>query len=231
MRRASVALALVLDALAAGCGFKPTQPAADLGSATDLYDPGPAGLQGSGALTDATVDLTGVGTRDWIHWGYLGLEFVDRKAGNHDLISTYTEVGTANVAGYDNNTISYGWSDGDVHPRLDGTTSGIYVVGMGNGFFFTVPAGTAPQTLEVYVGGYQSRGSFHAELSGGVGAGTATFDDNNFSRDDTGIYNATYTLRFRTTDDGETLTVKWTAQSLTAGSTGGNVAIQAAALH
>jgi hypothetical protein len=228
MRRAS--FALVLAAFAAGCGFKATQPA-DLGTGTDLYDPGPAGLQGAGALTDAAVDLTSVGTRDWIHWGYLGLEMIDRKASGHGLITTDTEIGTANVGGYANNTVSYAWSDGDVHPRLDGTTSGIYVIGAGNGFFFTVPAGTAPQTLEVYVGGYQSRGQLHAELSGGAGGGAASFDDSSFSRDDSVPYNATYTLRFRTTSDGQTLTVKWTAQSLTAGSSGGNVTLQAAALR
>jgi hypothetical protein len=221
-------------ALAVGaCGFKPVA-AHDLGVIGTPSDLGGGDLAGStlrgvvgvGAVSPATVDLTHEGARDWIHWGYLGPDGVDRKAQAMPWLGGFTGQGSGVIESYDNNTVDFSWSDGDAHPVIAGTGSGLFVVGVGGGFGLRVPADTDERTLLVYVGGYRSRGAFHADVSD---TPAVAFDDASFSRDDDGLYDATYTLRFRAGSPGQVLTVTWKAQSLSASD--GNVTLQAVALR
>jgi hypothetical protein len=203
----------------AGCGFKPTS-APDLGD-----DPSFRGVAGQGATTAANVDLTVEGTRNWVHWGYLAAAGTDRKAAAVSL-TDYATISGGPVDDYDNNTVLFRWSDGAPDADVGGTSTGIFIRGADDGFRLAVPAGDVAQTLVVFVGGYKSRGALHAEVSD---APSLAYDDASFSRDDAGIYNATYTLRFRAGSSGQTLTVKWAAQTISAND--GNVALQAIALR
>jgi hypothetical protein len=225
-----------------GCGFRAVQApdlstngdGKDMAAALDIAVAPPAdltastlrGVLGAGAISVSAVDLTQRGTRDWEHWGYLTASGVDRKANVTAALGAFSELGSAAVQYYDNNTTNFSWSDGDLHPSVAGTTTGVYIVGVNEGFRLTVPADVVEQTLELYVGGFHGRGALHAEVSDAPLLG---YDDASFSRDDAGLFNATYTLRFRAASAGQTLTVTWSAQSLSQAD--GNVTLQAAALR
>jgi hypothetical protein len=239
-------------ALVAGCGFRRVAPSCtsgcadlgptpvDLAAATpDLVGPvtsdlldssGLTGVQGVGSTTVATVDLSKLGTVDWVHWGYPNSWDAVRKSGVTQRIGSFASISGNGVTGYTNSVVSFGWTDGAApNQSVASTASGVFLVGQGDGFTLTVPAGLEPQTLELYVAGYQSAGELHAYLSD---IPDQDYTDRSFARSGTGIdgqYNATYTLRFRSRSANQTLSLQWRAYSLSAAD--GNVALQAAALH
>ena len=178
-----------------------------------------AAVIGGGSLTGAAslpmkIDLTATGTSDWIHWLPL-----NRKASSN-LISDYQPVGTGTVTAYFDDARSFVWSNGT--PTASGSDSaGATTTGIGTGFTFSVPAGTAPRTLVIYVGGTNSTGKLTAHLSD---VSAADFVDTSISG--SARYDGLYTLTFHAASEGQQLQVTWTQS---AGS--GSIALQAAVLQ
>jgi len=109
--------------------------------------------------------LTAVGTTNWVHWPDLNM-----KASGTEQISTYSIVGTSsNVLTYGNDPRTLTWIDG-TQVASGSSISGVFIVGIGNGFRITVPADTTTRTLSVYVGGWSSTGKLTAHLSDGSAA-------------------------------------------------------------
>jgi hypothetical protein len=173
---------------------------------------------GGGSLTgvatsSSAVNLTAIGTTDWVHWLPL-----NRKASG-TFISDYTPVGTGTVAAYFDDPRSFSWTNGT--PSTSGNdTSGATTSGIGAGFTFSVVADTTQRTLIVYVGGSNSTGKLTAHLSD---ASAADYVDTSLSG--SGRYDGFYTLTFKAASAGKQLRVTWTQ---TAGT--GSVSLQAAAL-
>jgi hypothetical protein len=92
------------------------------------------------------------------------------KASGTEQISTYSIVGTSsNVLTYGNDPRTLTWIDG-TQVASGSSISGVFIVGIGNGFRITVPADTTTRTLSVYVGGWSSTGKLTAHLSDGSAA-------------------------------------------------------------
>ena len=189
-------------------------------SALSAQDSGFAAIAGSGGTLSATatlssvVNLTSVGTTDWIHWLPL-----NRKAAGGS-ISDYVPVGNATISAYSGDPRSFTWTDGT--PNASGSDSaGATTSGVGAGFSFNVAADTTTRTLLIYVGGTDSSGTLTAHLSD-----FSASDLNNVPVSGTGRYDAFYTLIFKAGSAGQQLQVTWTQT----GGTGG-IALQGAALQ
>jgi hypothetical protein len=96
--------------------------------------------------------------------------------------------------------------------------------GTGNGFEVTVPADTVSRGLKVYLGLSQAGGKLEATLSDG--SATPIVDTSLVNN--VGTSNYVYSLNFRAASNGQTLTVRWTANSVVGG--GSFVSLQAATL-
>jgi len=186
-------------------------------SLTNTAIAGSGSLQGSGTSANTAVNLTTVGTTDWVHWGDSAL---NRKAAVTPQLSTYTAVGGAPQI-YGNDARSLSWTDGTPTASIASDTNGFYLGGSGAGFSFTAPADNTTRTLSVYVGGYASGGTLTAHLSDGSAA-----DFTDVTAFANGQYDRNYTLTYNAAAAGQTLTITWV---MSAG--GGNVTLNGAALH
>src|SRR5213083_2386479 len=103
----------------------------------------------------ATVNLTAEGPLDWVHWGLYTEASIDRKVNVAPQISDFSLVFPhgfpASAYQFSDNWSGYSWSDGTPDRSVPETTTGVYSVGMGRGFEFSVPATTSLKTLKVYV--------------------------------------------------------------------------------
>ncbi|HEX4646194.1 MAG TPA: hypothetical protein VH598_11355, partial [Verrucomicrobiae bacterium] len=122
----------------------------------------------------SNVDLTAVGTLDWVHWGLFNQTSVNRKATVAPQIGNFTALfnsssSFASAYHYADNYNGYSWSDGTQTIAVTNTTTGMYVLGGAhgetNGFQIMVPADTALKTLQVFVGTFAAKGRFQASLS------------------------------------------------------------------
>ena len=173
----------------------------------------------------STINLTTEGLIDWAHWGHGGPTEFNHKAGIVAQISEFTLIGTDPVQSFDDNFTGYSWSNGTPEQSATGTTSGIYVIGEGNGFEISFPADTTVKTLKVYVGAYAARMRFEAALSDGS---AAPYVDESFENLSDGP-NRIYTLNFAADSAGQQLTVRFWV--LTFLGDGANVTLQAAVLR
>ncbi len=194
---------------------RPSGVAADIGA----YEVGGAAGTGTLAVSHLTsllsVNLTLSGTRDWAKWP----SHIHKATGGAQ-ISDASVVGSGAPWVYYNDPRWIGWNDGT--PVIYGSqNNGVVVKGIGNGFQFTVPAGTAMRQLVVYVGGWSSTGQLKAHLTDGSAP-----DYVNSAYSSAGHYGAVYTLTYHAASEGQRLVVTWT-QSAGAG----NVQLQAAALR
>lgn len=181
--RLALAFTLVLPGLATAARLSNTFTASPLGT---------------------TVDLSAVGSLDWVHWGPFTEFDSDRKAGVTPAISEFTVIyGQGQTYGpYQQSDLNSGfsWSDGLQNSFVTNTTTGIYVGGK-NGVSFTVPAGTATNVLRVYVAANSGSGKITASLSdnsAGPVTATSAYPVEGF-----------YTLVFAAATDDKTLTVTW----------------------
>ncbi|MEP6662844.1 MAG: Ig-like domain-containing protein, partial [Verrucomicrobiota bacterium] len=181
-------------------------------------------LSGSVAFPPAGVDLTAEGILDWDHWGFTAPTTVNRKAGVPLRINMNT-IGTNVLQRYADNYTGYDWNDGTPTVNASGTKTGIFLPGITNGFQLSVPADTAPKTLKVYVGVYGGSGNFQAWLSD---FSAPVFTDRSLTNAYGNSY-AVYTLNYKAAANGQTLTLKYTAD-FTFDQDFGNVTLQAAAL-
>ncbi|MDB6067806.1 MAG: hypothetical protein JWR26_4014 [Pedosphaera sp.] len=182
---------------------------------------------------DTDVNLSAIGTVDWVHWGLLNMTSVNRKATVAPQIGNFTVLPDSNTFNtsayqYTDNYNGYSWNDGTQTVSATNTTTGVYVVGgvnptLVNGFQIVVPADTTLRTLRVYVGAFAAQGKFQAILSG---VGT-TYTDTSLSNQNNGP-GGVYTVNYAADSANQTLTIKWTVVPVANPS--GNVTLQAATL-
>ena len=181
----------------------------------------------SGARSDApsSVDLTAEGTSDWAHWGSFTASSFDYKATGNSQISNFTLIGTNPVVRYDENFTAFTWSDGTPLVATNGSTTGVYVTGVTNGFEISAPADTTMRTLKVYVSVYGAQAKFEAFLSDfSAQAYTDTSVSNVF-----GNRYVVYTIDYAAASPGK-LIVRQTVANVY-DFTFGNVTLQAATLQ
>ncbi len=186
---------------------------------------GAGSLSASSAATPTNVDLPLEGTADWVHWGLNSPTSFDHKSGALSQISDYTVLGSGTIQRYANNISYYSWTGGTPTASTSNTATGVYVKGLNNGFQITAPAGTALQTLKVYVGVWAAGGRFEASLSDGsvpVYVDTALLDPTTTS-------NRVYTINYQAASPGQTITIKWTVDTVF--NQWSNVTLQGAALR
>jgi arylsulfatase A-like enzyme len=164
---------------------------------------GGGSLTGSTAVAPASVGLTNEGSADWIHWGRLNANDVDRKAGVTPQISNYVPLGGANASVSTKVIATYNWTDGTPVTSAS-TRSGLRLFNEEKGFEFTASADTTPRTLKVYVGANGARARFEASLSDGSAPVFNTVVDQPSGRSSRVI-----TLNYQAASAGQTLTVRY----------------------
>lgn len=186
--------------------------------------------------TGSNVNLTALGTLDWVHWGLYTDTSLNRKAGVASWINDFIPLspGGSNafvfVYQYADNYNGYSWSDGVPAVEVNETPTGVWAYGipnLGTGFEFTVPADTTPRTLKVFVGVFSGRGLFTASLSDTSAPGYTNSQLSNLANGP----GAVYTLQYAAASAGQTLRVRWTLlQAAGPSAPQANVTLQAAAL-
>lgn len=173
--------------------------ALDLAMAPDLLVTGI--LTGSRVDMPGKVDLAAEGTSDWTHYGLNVVTDVDRKSGVAASIAM-TSVGVVRQFSFYAPTMV--WTGGTPTASAS-TTSGVFTTGAGSSFTLTIPADAKTRTVRLYLTQYQSTCALKAHLSDGSAADFAM----STSIGGTNVYHQ-YTLNFRASHPGQTLTVSWT---------------------
>ncbi len=188
------------------------------------------------------MNLTTEGTGDWVHWGggaispivehpasageqigTVAMPGIDEKAGGEQISAVALLNGTTSVP--ISVPMGFSWTDGRPTMSASDMTTGLAMSGVGHGYQLTVPAGTAPRTLRLYVGVQQAQAQVMASLSDGSAPPSA-----DTSLDSTGAGTAlrVYTLTFAARSSGQTLNL---TLSLLADHGGGSVDLLAATLQ
>ncbi|MDB6018595.1 MAG: hypothetical protein JWR19_3084 [Pedosphaera sp.] len=184
------------------------------------------GQTNSVASSPPTVDLTGEGTADWTHWGAVTNTSFDYKNIVQRKISNFTVLGTNAIHRFADNYTSFSWSDGTPITDTNGTTTGVFITGVTNGFRLTAPADTQPRQLRVYVGGYGVQGQFQAYLSD---LSAPPYMDTSVSNVYGNSY-VVYTISYTAASPGLQLIINYRSLNLF-DLTYGNVTLQAATLQ
>ena len=108
-------------------------------------------ISGNVVVAPASVDLTAVGSIDWVHWGYAPVD-VDRMAGGNQVSDWSTinggDPGATTIVG-----TSYSWTNGiEGGEVISSSKTGLRVFAVGKGLRITVPASTTLRRLKFYVG-------------------------------------------------------------------------------
>jgi RHS repeat-associated protein len=185
-------------------------------------------LAGSLATPSATVTLSTEGTTDWAHWGVTTASSFNHKSGITAQISNYTALGGATAARYDTNPNGYSWTAGTPTASATNSPTGLYINGLNKGFQITVPADTTSRTVKVYVGVWGAQGKLEATLSDSSASAYVDTSVTDPGGSSDGIARV-YTLTYRAASAGQTLTVKWTVETMNEAQWG-NVTLQAASL-
>ncbi len=164
----------------------------------------------------ANVNLTAEGTLDWVHWGYLWEQQIDRKYGAPQQINYTPVIDTQWDGPYwiGASVHRFSWSDGAPILSVPETHTGVFFIGLNHGFQITCPADTSLKRLKLYVGVNYAGATLTATLSGGEVPGytnSALVSPFNGS-------NAVFTVDFQGSAPGQTLTVNCTiSESLGSG--------------
>ena len=194
-------------------------------------DPGQTSLLGGGTLTGRIfsptqpnlVNLTTEGELDWAHWGNGGPTAFNHKNGTQQ-ISNFTVIGNETVFSLADNPTGFTWTDGTPTASATNVHTGVFLIGVGNGFEFTVPADTNVKTFKINLGLWRARGMLKATLSDGS---AGPFIDSSLVNE-TGTSNGLYTISFAAASAGQTLTIRYTGQTIFHSS--GNVTLESASL-
>jgi len=191
----------------------------------EIFVVAPGGVLSGLGVPPGDVNLTAEGTSDWAHWGLITENSFDHKAGVTPQISNYALLGTEPAYPYADNSNSYTWTDGTPTLSALQTITGVYVVGIDNGFEITAPADTTLKTLKVYVGTYGARGKLRAFLSDFT---APLYTDTNIDNVGNGP-GGVYALHYQAASPEQTLTARFTVLDMHDRSYG-NVTLQAATL-
>ncbi|PZF92596.1 hypothetical protein C1I99_21545, partial [Micromonospora deserti] len=173
------------------------------------------------AEVPATVDLSAVGTRDWVHWGLRGGGSTVRKRNGSGEIRD--EGGSGTRGGWDGNQETFSWRDGAPVESVHDTATGVYTCGTGSGFALAVAGDGKLRTVRLYAGIWMARGRLEARLSVGGPSRTLRLEDPHTSR------SAEFTVRFQS-PKGSRLVLTWTVEEVLTGHCG-SVGLQALAVH
>jgi hypothetical protein len=176
----------------------------------------------------STINLASEGSVDWVHWGRVFETSVDRKAGVTPLISSVTPIGTGELHQYTDNHITWQWSGGAPTANEPGSTTGIFIYGVGNGFMLSAPASPTLRTLSVYLGSFVSDFKVTAHISDGTALDFSETVVNPNPIDDPRIYRR-YTFSYKSLTPNQTFEVSWTNIKDHYG--GANVSLQSATLQ
>jgi hypothetical protein len=215
-----------LKRLSDGASVNVTSARVCTASARGELAPKPLFLSARVSPAPEEFDLTAEGPDDWVHWGLETFSSINRHRYAFPRIAG-VKVGNGSVHRYTNSPTAYSWKEGVPALSVRGTSTGIYITGLHEGFQVTVPADTTPRTLKVVVGVWRSVGRFEAILNE---PGVPPFVDESFGHP-TSESNAVGTVDYQAAGPGRTLTVRFTmARSLAVAGPLGNVTLQAAAL-
>jgi hypothetical protein len=168
------------------------------------------------------VDLSGEGSRDWVHWGEQSTFSLERRAEGDFQILEGAPTAPRFRHGFSRELFS--WNGGSPVANSDGTPTGIRTCGKGNGFTITAPAGTSTRTLRLYVGALAGRGKLTAKLSAGSAAATSTFEERSNNLD-----TAVFVITYRAPKNGK-INLSWITEEAFSQDCGG-VALEAATLR
>ena len=171
-----------------------------------------------------TANLTTEGALDWAHWGNGGPTIFNHKNNVTQQISNITNIGTGTVMWLNDNPSGFTWTDGIPTGSATNVHTGVFLIGVGNGFQITIPADTNLKTVRINLGLWRARGKLEVTLSDGS---AGPYIDNSLENQ-TGTTNGLYTISFAAASAGQTLTVKYTAQQIY--HTSGNVTLESATL-
>ncbi|WP_341719290.1 hypothetical protein QQG74_05965 [Micromonospora sp. FIMYZ51] len=169
----------------------------------------------------ATVDLTELGGRDWVHWGFGGAGTTVRKRDGSAEIRDLG--GPGERSGWDGNQELFGWRDGAPVESTDPTPDGVFTCGVGNGFALAVVADGRPRTATVYLGVWMARGRLDVALSDGGPSRTLRLEERHTTQ------STAVTVGFQA-PAGTRLLLTWTVEE-TFTPHCGNVALQALTLR
>jgi hypothetical protein len=168
------------------------------------------------------VDLSGEGSRDWVHWGEESTFSLERdKNGDFAILEG---APTAPRFQHALSPQRFSWRGGSPVDRSDGTPTGIRTCGKGNGFTLSAPAGTSGRTLRLYVGALAARGRLDAKLSTGGGTTSTRLEQRSSS-----LATRVFIITYRAPRDG-TLKLNWITEQAFSRDCGG-VALEAATLR
>jgi hypothetical protein len=207
-------------ALAAGW-FVMTNASSNLAEGGNL-----SGVATSLAGVTTSIDLTVEGQLDWAYWGFVLPTDFDQKEGGTNEINNYIQIGPNAALSYDNSESVFNWEDGTPDLTATNMTSGIYFIGVSNGYEVDVTADTTPRLFNIYVGAWAATIHFEADLSDGS---TPAYINETFSHDTSGGANRRYSIIYAADSAGQTLQVK--AWPIAIVDPGGNVTLQAASLE
>jgi hypothetical protein len=168
------------------------------------------------------VDLTGEGSRDWVHWGEQSTFSLERREDGDFQILEGAPTAPRFRHGFSKELFS--WNDGSPVDHSDGTPTGIRTCGKGNGFTISAPAGTSTRTLRLYVGALAGRGKLTAKLSAGSASATSTFEERGNNLD-----TAVFVITYRAPKNGK-INLSWVTEEAFSSDCGG-VALEAATLR
>lgn len=171
------------------------------------------------------VNLTAEGAVDWAHWGNGGSQVFDHKGLVNQQISNFTVIGTDTAKWLADNPTSFSWTNGTPNTAATNTQTGVFVIGVGNGFEVTAPADTSVRTLRLHVGLWRARGKLEATLSDASAPG---YTDTSLSSN-TGSTNGVYAISYSAASGGQTLRLKYTEYA-DYNAPNGNVTLEAATL-
>ncbi len=187
----------------------------------DQRDQDQNGVAGTGTLTgssvwsSAAVDLTAEGTLDWSQYAQVNALDVNRKSSGNARI-TLTPLVTTTPGVNTSFGVPASWSDGFPTATGSAVTSYVLCNGVGTGFTMTVPAGTTPRTVKLYLHLYSSTATINAHLSD-----SSAPDFNDTATWVSGFpNNIVYTLNFNSASALRMLTITFTQTVDSGGSMG-----------
>ena len=168
------------------------------------------------------VDLSGEGSRDWVHWGEQSTFSLERRAEGDFQILEGPPTAPRFRHGFSGQL--FRWNGGSPVEHSDGTPTGIRTCGKGNGFTVSAPAGTSSRTLRLYVGALAGRGKLTARLTTGSASATGTFEQRGNNLD-----TAVFVITYRAPKNGK-INLSWITDEAFSQDCGG-VALEAATLR
>lgn len=155
------------------------------------------------------VNLTALGTSDWVKWGYAQPTDVDRKADGNNQITALTVTGAGSaLKWYQPFPTQYSWSDGTSenggHVTATANAGGVYT--NAGGLRISVPAGRASRKVTVWVSNINAQARMQMSLSDGS---TGGHDDSANTSNDGMLHDIAYTVDYSAASDNQQLTITW----------------------